>query len=354
MLTGATEIEFDQYIPPDVAVNDDGTIALANQAKVYRFNNQDDQFSQSFTGMGLPPIEYITQKGPFQHGQTVLDFRLQTRLIQYIHRRQGCSRDDYWSNRADLINFIRPNRQPANTFKPGRLRKIQPDGTKRDINALIVLGPVFEARSLDKWDEWAFTEAIRFRCDDPVFFDPALQSAIWTLSNLENLIFYGEALGIPGVIPDSPGPPDWTDRLIFVGDELDSGGIWFGEDSLYQVLDVTYAGTWFSFPIIYLVGPINQPQVHNLTLGLKIELTYDIPAGDEVVLDLSFGNKTVIDNHGTNLIGTVTTDSNLGSFRLAPDPEVTGGVNQLQVIGDDAVIGETEVRIEWFTRYIGI
>lgn len=349
-----TSVELDMYIPPDVTIDDDGIIATAGLTSVYKFNNQVDQFLMSFTGMGMPPVEYIMQRGPNQHGQTVLDFRLQTRMIQYIHRRKGCSREDYWSNRGDLLNLIRPNRQLLNSFKPGRLRKIQPDGTKRDILALIEFGPVFQARDTSKWDEWAFTEAIRFRCDDPVFFDPELQSAIWTLSNLENLIFYGEALGIPGVIPDSPGPPDWTDRLVFVGDELDSGGIWFGEDSLYQILDVTYAGTWFSFPTIYLTGPINQPQVWNLSLGEKIELTYDIPAGDTVTIDLSFGNKTVIDNHGTNLAGTVTTDSNLGTFRLAPDPEATDGINQLQVIGDDAVIGETQVRVEWLTRYIGI
>lgn len=353
MATGATQVEFDLYIPPDVTVNDDGTIPLADQLKVYRFNNTEDQFSQSFTGMGLPPIKYITQRGPFQHGQTVLDFRLQTRMIQYIHRRNGCSRDEYWDNRGDLINLIRPNRWSC-SFELGRLRKIQPDGTVRDILAVIEFGPMFAARDKSRWDEWAFTEALRFRCDEPTFFDPALQSAVWELDNLENLIFYGAALGIPGVIPDSPGAPDWSDRLIFVGDELDSGGIWFGEDSLYQTLDVTYSGTWLSYPVIRMIGPISQPQVWNLSTNEKIELTYDIPSGDQVTIDLSFGNKTVIDNHGTNLAGTTTTDSNLATWHLAPDPEVTDGVNQLQVIGDDAVIGETQVTIEWHTRYIGI
>jgi hypothetical protein len=346
-------LELDMFIPADVTIDDDGVIATADSTKVYKFNNGVDRFLSSFTGMGLPPIEYIRQRGPYQHGSTVLDFRLQARTIQYIHRRRGCSREDYWSNRSDLINLVRPNRWSCN-FEPGRLRKIQPDGTVRDINAIIEFGPVFGARNIDKWDEWAFTEALRFVCDDPTWFDPNLQSAVWELTNLENLIFYGAALDTPTPVPVSPGAPDWSDRLVFEGDDLDSGGIWFGEDSLYQTLDVTYTGTWFSFPTIKMTGPISQPQVWNLTLGEKIELTYDIPAGDTVTIDLSFGNKTVIDNHGENLIGTVTTDSTLSTFRLAPDPEATGGVNQLQVIGDDAVIGETQVTIEWFTRYIGI
>jgi hypothetical protein len=348
-----TSQEFDMYIPPDVTIDDSGIIATADWNKVYRFNNALDHFSLSFTGMGMPPIEYITQQGPFQHGRTVLDFRLQPRSVQYIHRSKGCSRADYWSNRSELLNLIRPNRWSCN-FAPGRLRKIQPDGTVRDIFAVTELGPIFAARNIEKWDEWSFTEPLRFRCDDPTFFDPNLQSAVWELTNLENLIFYGAALDVPTPVPDSPGAPDWSDRLVFEGDELDSGGIWFGEDSLYQTLDVTYGGTWFSFPTIKMTGPINQPQVWNLTLGEKIELTYDIPAGDTVTIDLSFGSKTVIDNHGVNLIGTVTTDSTLSTFRLEPAPITPDGVNQLQVIGDDAVIGETQVTIEWYTRYIGI
>ena len=346
-------IELDMFIPPDVTIDDDGIIASDDWTKVYKFNNGVDKLLYSFTGMGMPPLEYITQRGPYQHGQSVLDFRLQSRTIQYIHRRKGCSREDYWSNRGNLLNLIRPNRWECN-FQQGRLRKVQPDGTVRDIMAVIEFGPRFEPRDLNVWDEWAFTEAIRFVCHDPTFFDPNLQRAVWVLSNLENLIFYGAALDIPTPVPDSPGPPDWSDRLIFEGDSLDSGGIWFGEDSLYQILNVTYAGTWLSYPVIRLTGPISQPQIWNLTLGLKIELTYDIPAGDTVTMDLAFGNKTVIDNHGTNLIGTVTTDSTLSTFRLAPDPEATGGVNQLQVIGDDAVIGETQVTVEWYTRFIGI
>ena len=76
--------------------------------------------------------------------------------------------------------------------------------------------------------------------------------------------------------------------------------------------------------------------------------------GETVTINLEYGNKTVVNNAGTNLIGTVTTDSDLATFHIAPDPEAVNGINQLLVTGDDAVIGQTEIRIEWHTNYIGI
>ena len=333
MLTGSTQIEFDQYIPPDVTVNADGTIAVADMTKVYRFNNQVDQFSQSFTGMGMPPVKYITQSGPYQHGETVLDYKLQTRLIQYIHRRNGCSRTEYWSNRSDLINWLRPNRQLVGQLKPGRLRKIQPDGTKRDIEAFLMFGPMFGARNTGQWDEWALTEALRFRCDDPTFFDPALQTVRWTIDADDGLIFYES--------------PDWEDHLtfpiVFSGDAI----------SAYQTIS-GYAGTWSSFPTIVFTGPINAPRIENVTLGETIELTYNIAAGETVTIDLSFGNKTVKSSSGANLIGTVTTDSTLGTFRIAPDPEAPNGDNVLYASGAEGALATTAIALSYYTRYIGI
>lgn len=326
-------IELDMYIPPDVTIQSNGEIVSADLTKVYQFHRCDgERFLESFTGMGLPPIEYITQKGPYQHGQTVLDYRLQTRLIQYIHRRKGCSREDYWSNRGDLLNIIRPNRQAANTFRQGRLRKIQPDGTKRDIRALIDFGPGFQARDPSRWDEWAFTETLRFRCDDPIFFDPAQQSVTWSVSTDDGLIFYES--------------PDWESHLtfpiVFSGDAI----------SAYQTIS-GYSGTWHSYPTIVIAGPVDEPRIENQTLGEIIALSYDVAAGETVTINLDFGNKTITSSTGANLIGTVTNDSTLGTFRIAPAPEAPNGDNVLYASGAGGTLA-TAITLTYYVNYIGI
>ena len=322
--------EFDIYIPPDATINSDGSIA--DTSEVYYFDDRKDRFLRSFTGWGMPPIRYITQRGPFQHGETALDYRLEPRIIQCLHRRLGNCRNDYWNNRSDLINYVRPNRQEANSFDPGRLRKILPDGSVRDIYVLLQQGPVFSARSLDSWDEYAIQETIRFIAHDPIIFNPETKSAVWEVESLDNLIFY-EAV-------------NWTNRAVFP--------IWFGSSSLSDTVTITYNGTWLSYPTIYIVGPLDNPRMLNNTTDEEIELNYNVSAGETVTINLDYGQKTVTNNTGTDLIGTVTTDSDIATFHIAPDPEAPNGQNELQVTGGNAVIGSTEVSINYLERYIGI
>lgn len=330
--------EYDFYIPPSVVINADGSIA--DMTYVYSFDDRDTFFLYDFTGWGMPGIDYITQQGPYQHGQTVLDYRLQPRTIQLTHRKLGSCRQDYWDNRYTLVDRLRPNFQLANTFEPGRLRKILPDGSVRDVKVLIEQGPAFAPRSRDSWDEYAFTETLRFIAHNPIIFDPAVNTASWTLSELDNLIFY-EAV-------------TWPNRAVFDGPIAGSNGVWFYDGSLGETITVTYTGNWLSYPTIIAVGPISSLQVFNNTTNEKVELDYNISAGETVTINLEYGQKTVVNQLGTNLIGTVTTDSDLATFHIAPNPEAPLGVNSLTVYGNGAFIGQTEVRLEWYTNYIGI
>ena len=97
-----------------------------------------------------------------------------------------------------------------------------------------------------------------------------------------------------------------------------------------------------------------SPQILNNTTDEKIALDYNVSSGETVTIDLDYGKKTVTNNANVNLFGTLTTDSDVATFHIAPDPEAPGGVNELQVFGDEAALGETEIRIQWYVRYIGI
>jgi hypothetical protein len=143
----------------------------------------------------------------------------------------ACDRQGYWDNRANFLDYLRMNRY-SGAFQRGILRKILPDGSKRDLNVVIEQGPEFAARNVDEWDEWSFTETIRFIAHDPIWFDP---NEIVTLF-----------------------PTTLEDELVFpftiFGDDLTGNGLVFGTGVVNEVTTL-YAGTWFSYPVIVIEGP---------------------------------------------------------------------------------------------------
>jgi hypothetical protein len=304
-------VEFTSYITPD--------------GEEYQFDTN-VRFLLSEEGLGMPGIEYITQKGPFQHGETLIDFRLSPRIIQMLIRNNGCSRDEYWANRRLMMNMLRPNRQLTGSMSPGVLRKKFSDGSVRDIQVLVESGPVFSAKNLNSWDEWGIQESIRFVAFDPTFYDPVIKSV-----NSGNV-----------VVSD---PNNWVLSFSFA--------MIFGTSLVISLSSVTYNGTWSSFPTITLEGPMNNFSIQNSSTGELIEYTRNILAGEIVVISLEFGNKTVTDGTGNNLIGFISPESDLETFHIAPDPEVPGGVNDIYVNAVSLTI-ESRVTISYYERFIGI
>lgn len=269
----------------------------------------------SAEGEGMPPVEYITQRGPFQHGETMLDYFLKPRTLQYIIRRNKKSRSDYWDARTSLIDMLRPNLAGPGSLTQGKLRRYLANGDVRQIDCAIAEGPAFVARASSGWDEWSYQEALRFTAFNPVWYDPTSHSQILVGAAATQLVF-------PITFP-----------------------IEFSAYSLGAT--VSYAGTWLDYPLITVTGPISGLVINNTTTGVAIGLSYDIPAGVQVVFNLAYGFKTVTDNAGHNLIGYVTPDSDLASFALWPGDNVVG----ISGIGTDA---NTSIQFQWTDRYIGI
>lgn len=300
--------EFELYIAPD--------------GEIYRFNNGVDKFVWGFAGEGLPPIEYITQRGPFQQGETAIDYRLRPRMVTLIHRRNANCRDDYWTNRALIQNILRPNRQELNTFATGILRKKVKNEEARDLNVLIAEGLSFDPRS--GWDEFSVQEAIRFMAFDPLYYGATSNEVIFTVESDDELVFH----------------------ITFP--------IQFGSAFIDDTQNITYLGTFASFPTIVITGPAKGPTFTNVATGETLGLNYNIPAGVIVTISLAEGNKTVTDNLGNNLIGTVTSDSDFATFHLEPDPGAANGLNPIRVTTAGAQAGETRIVFSWQNRYIGV
>lgn len=303
--------EFTQYITPD--------------GEIYHFDSH-DKFLLSETGFGMPPVKYITRRSPTQHGETVIDYRINPRVIQLVHRQNDCSRMDYWKSRATLLDMIRPSRNTSSTFETGTLRRILPDGTKRDIYVTIEQGPEFAARDPSRWDEWSFTETIRFIAHDPFFYDPDEKSETLVLSTDSGLVF-------PFTLP-----------------------LLIDDDKINALLTCTTVGTEDVFPTITLVGPMSGIEITNESLdNLKIDLSYNISIDETVTVYLNPGNKRVVSDWVGDITGTAYYSSDLNSFRIAPDPVVTGGANSIRFFGAGiSSAGSTAISMSWYDKYIGI
>lgn len=323
------------YIPPDVGVATTGQITNTDWPKVYRFGNKPDRILLSFTGMGMPDITYITQSGPDQPGETILDFVLEPRYIQYTHaRKAGCTRMDYWDARQNIGSLLSPARQSstATNYMLGRLRVVLPNGAMRDIDATIENGPAFEARDPNRWMETTFIENLRFRCPDPTFYDPVQVVLTWVTAIYDGLIFYEAGT--------------YDDHLTFPDNML------FGTDAIFATTSLTYTGTWFAYPTITITGPIASPTLLNNTLGHKICLNYNVSAGETVTITTQYGKKKITNNYGDWLMGTLSIDSSM-KFLIGHDPWAPGGVNDLEFYGSGATVN-TQVSLAYNTRYIMI
>ena len=290
------------------------------------------RFVMSFSGMGTPDIQYITQRGPNQDGETLRDFHLTPRMVQLLERQQFVDRDAWWAGRATILDELRPNRQSTATgVATGILRMVKSDGSIRDLNVLIESGPRFEARNVNEWDEWSFEEVLRFIAFDPLFFDPArVDFALPFVLDL-NLVF-------PITFP-----------------------ITFGSGLIDVSLDLDYTGTWASLPTIVIVGPLENPIIDNVTTGETLDLRHDVGPGETVTIDLAFGQKTITNNLGANLLGSLSTDSDLGTWHIAPTPEAPQVVGQPRPTARNVIrlrgsnpTGSTSVQVRYFTRYFGI
>ena len=184
------------------------------------------------------------------------------------------------------------------------LRRLLSTGAKRDLCVYIAEGPQFDPNE-PGWDEFNFTEMLRFIAYNPVMFDPT---------------------------------------VVVVPYLLGSGSV-----SVWE--DVSYEGTWESHPSLILAGPLINPIIINEGLDLFIQLNYTIPDGDVVTVDLD--NGTITDQDSQNLIGSVSAESALAAFRLAPTPELAGGVNRIRLVASGAG-ANSDFEIQYHNRYIGI
>jgi len=78
--------------------------------------------------MGLSPLHFITQRGPLQDGESVIDMRFDPRTIQIVIAETLMDRTSFWDRKWDWFDLLRPNRSFDGTVKPLIYRKWLPHG----------------------------------------------------------------------------------------------------------------------------------------------------------------------------------------------------------------------------------
>lgn len=288
---------------------------------IYRLSDDYNTTVLGFEGEGLPPIDYITQTSPNQHGETVLDYRIRPRTIQVLHRKSSCDRQAYWELRADILNKLRPNR--STTICPGRLVYRLPGNKVRCVDVWPMEGPKFASRNLEVYDEYAITETLRFVAFNPIFYDPTQVSRTVSYSPAQNIVF-------PITFP-----------------------IIFSSNGIYESFTITYDGTWASYPYITLTGPMSGFILQHVELGIFIKFLRNIASGEVITIDTSFGNISAVSSLYGNVLSSFSADSSLVGMRILTEGEVTGGVNTFAVASNGADIN-TSVVISYYKRFIGI
>lgn len=326
--------EFDTYIAPD--------------GRSYNLHSPEIRWVLSRTGTGMPPIQWLTERGPFQHGESIKSFRLRPRTIQMIIRHNYNDRQQYFHGRLQILDVLRPNRQIIGQVNPGTLRKSFSDGSKIDIDVVIQEGPAFEPEQGDQWQEQSFQEVIRFIAHNPVFYNPYLR--------------VHDFINVPGEEGGEPEEDPLLQQLVFpIHFSASDGLIIFnrnigapgGDDGDLDPEDdpnvIVYRGNWIEYPTIILTGPLSSPIIiTNTTTGERIQLNYDVQPLETVTITLTYGIKTITSDlfPGLSLMGYLDPLSDIGSFHLEP------GQNDFNIVitGQNS---DSVVQMQYKDRYVG-
>lgn len=274
----------------------------------------------AYGGFGAAATEFITRRGYKMNGSVEVDFLLQPRSISVeLWHSPGCDRQHYWDLRAELHNFLRPNRNGPITFT---LRT--PNGDLRSIIVRADPGMTFPPTEQSN-NNWSLQETFDFIAFDPTFFNS--DQAVLTLSAATQL-----QLIFPITFPITFGT---SDQFLTTG-------------------SITYAGTWKSYPVITLIGPYTRAVIINQQTGVAIFMSVAIATGEQRIIDLTPGAQSIVDQNGDNKFSDLGIGTNLIDFAIFPDPEIAGGVQEITIQLVDGIGGVSGASLAYYDRYFAI
>lgn len=285
----------------------------------YNLSNQTPEFPVHYLGdenFGMAPLHMITSRSPTQHGDTTLDFRLDPRIIQIPLLVECNTLQEQYDQRNYLLQMFKP------TNRDSKIIVVYPDNRQRHITTRVLGGLDF---NMETSSGYSIRAVVKLRCSDPTWFNP-----------IENTIPLVQISGTPTAYPKIYPTV-------------------YGTSTFGGSYDINYAGSWLSYPIITVNGPVTNFSITNTSSGQNITLDTGtvIAAGTSLRFDLRFGYKTVTDQAGVNKIGLVNSNSELAQFAIFPAPEVPNGINTMVVSGTGTTTASS-VYLSYYDRFVGI
>ncbi len=269
-----------------------------------------------YDGWGASPCHRLSSRGPQQHGDTDRGFRLDPRIGRLVLQFDCTELPQMYAKRTELLRLFAPQNSPV-------LEWVFASGATRNIAC------VYAGDMTMPWEpgDWAAPKiAVSLKASDPTFYDPTEVTASWSLPTTVGFRF-------PFHFP-----------------------FMFGSDSISAVLSITYAGSWLTYPIIEITGPLENARIENLTTGEELDFAgYSIAAGEMVAINTAYGYKTAENNFGTNLIDKLTDPNDLATFHIeASSVGLPSQVNDIVLSGVGYNSALTSARVRYYTRHTGI
>jgi len=308
------------------------TIFISEDSQTYVLGPTRDRYVMSEAGTGMVPLKYITNRALFQPGESIERMDVEPRVVELDILHKFCDRQAFWTGRNTFLDAIRPNRG----FR-GTLRKVLADGRKRDLTVVVADGPKWQHENPNEWRRVSWREMVRFIAHDPIYYDPTQK----TLSLLHPCV--GVASGFPYT---------FTFPFTVAICELEFEATFEIEFTGFTEIagNIDYPGTWESYPVVTVTGPgSTRMELVSTTTGkqLILEGFPNLGVGETIVLDLTFGVKSITGPGGANYLQYLTSDSDLVDFSIQPGINSFTGTLQ-------AAAATSSIVLAYYERYIGI
>ena len=274
-----------------------------------------DYLLTGIDGIGHAAVARISERGPMQHGESDLGYRLQPRHIALALMARGGDRAAWFVRRAEIMNFLRASDAPVQLrlARGGWIRQID-----CYLSGEMAMAP--DNRLAPLWQG----VGIELVAPDPTWYDPAPVTLQFDGGG-------GEATTVPTLVPTM-----------------------VGSSELSETRQIAYDGSWEAAPVVRVVGPIQGARIENTSTGEKLDFAgVTIAAGHWYEIDCRYGRASVIDDAGANKIADLSADSNLSTFAIRAHPDVLDGKNALRVAGTN-ISAATLVRLTYHERYVGV
>lgn len=266
----------------------------------YNLSDGNPFLLESVSGIGGAPVRRLSERGPFQDGDTDLGFRLEPRTITLSFNFRADSASDLDTHRDSLQRIFKPL-----SSTPIKLKFTRDDGKVRQIDcyrsgpADIPLIPLHRPGNLHR-------AVVQVRAADPTFYDPTQQS----------ISFAGTAIAVPEPLEFVQNPTNgqaWSYQGTITGD-------W---TVVFRTAPPVSPGA-FIYAYIAALGP---------TTGSRFAFSHQNSTGAYITSNINIGTPVIAGTHNYMVVHTDADNTSIIYRDAVAVGTADAGVNEVDLSG---------------------